>query len=100
VQRCAIARALVHDPDILLFDEPFSGLDPLAADALRELLQAAHAEGRTVLMTSHDLGRGLDLADRVVILRAGRLVVDTPARDLDAEELARRYRAASTGRAT
>ncbi len=79
VQRCAIARALVHEPEMLLFDEPFSGLDPLAAARLADMLRAAHEAGRTVVMTSHDLRRGIELADRVAVLRRGRLVHIQPA---------------------
>lgn len=98
VQRCAIARALVHDPEILLFDEPFSGLDPVAANTLRTLLRDAHARRRTVLMTSHDLARGHDLADRVAVLARGRMVMDLPAEQIGAAELASRYEQAIAGR--
>ncbi len=83
VQRCSIARALVHEPDVLLFDEPFSGLDPLAAARLVELLRKAHDAGSTVLMTSHDLRRGIELADRVAVLRRGRLAHVQPASTVD-----------------
>lgn len=79
VQRCAIARALVHEPDLLLFDEPFSGLDPIAASRLGEILRSAHEAGSTVVMTSHDLRRGLELADRVAVLLRGRLAHIQPA---------------------
>ncbi len=79
VQRCAIARALVHEPEVLLFDEPFSGLDPLAAERLVDVLRAAHDAGRTVVMTSHDLRRGIELADRIAVLRRGRLAHVQPA---------------------
>ena len=74
IQRCSIARALVHQPEVLLFDEPFSGLDPLAATRLVELLRDAHAAGSTVIMASHDLRRGIELADRIAVLCRGRLV--------------------------
>lgn len=90
-QRCSIARALVHDPDILLFDEPFSGLDPVAAATLHGILRDAHAAGRTVLMTSHDLRRGQELADRFLILRSGRIVHDSPAAEIGREDLEALY---------
>jgi heme exporter protein A len=80
VQRLSIARALLHDPQILLLDEPFSGLDEAAAARLHALLRRIHAEEprRITLMTTHDLERGLALASRVVILRRGKLVLDEP----------------------
>lgn len=85
LQRLAIARALLHDPQILLLDEPYSGLDEAAAERLTALLQRIHTEepARLTLMTTHDLGRGLALASRVLILRRGRLVFDQPRAALD-----------------
>ena len=97
-QRCSIARALVHDPEILLFDEPFSGLDPVAAATLHGILHEAHGAGRTILMTSHDLRRGRELADRFLILRAGRIVYDSPAADIGWEELEALYDRLSRGK--
>ncbi len=80
-QRLAIARALLHDPQILLLDEPFSGLDEAAAERLQNLLTRIHAEepARSTLLTTHDLTRGLDFASRVLILKRGRVVLDVPA---------------------
>jgi len=72
-QRCAIARALVHEPDLLLLDEPFAGLDPLAAKNLETVLRSAHEAGKTILMTSHDLTQGAFMAQRVGILHCGSL---------------------------
>ena len=72
-QRCAIARALVHDPDMLLLDEPFAGLDPLASENLETVLANAHAGGKTIVMTSHDLTKGAMHAERVGIMNFGVL---------------------------
>ena len=91
-QRCAIARALVHDPDVLLLDEPFSGLDPDARARLSALLARPTDKRRTVILTSHDLAHGADLADRVAILARGRIVFDTPAAEIAAGEMPSIYR--------
>ena len=70
-QRLAIARSILHDPDILLFDEPHTGLDQDAAAMLDGLLSEIASGGRTVVMTSHDLARAAQLADRLDILSRG-----------------------------
>ena len=73
-QRAQIAAALVHDPELLLLDEPFSGLDPVAVDRLTELLDEVAATGVPVLFSSHQLELVERLCDRVVVLAAGRVV--------------------------
>jgi heme exporter protein A len=83
-QRVALARALLHDPDLVLLDEPWSGLDPAAADVLTTMLQALRRERRTLLIATHDFQRGLAVADRAVILHGGRIAwsagaVEAPA---------------------
>lgn len=75
-QRVAVARVLLHDPCVLFLDEPFTGLDPAGASALEALLRERRSPGRIVVLVTHDLDRGLGLADRVVALRAGRKVLD------------------------
>ena len=74
-QRLALARALVHDPALLLFDEPASALDPAGADWLATELAAERAAGRVVVLVTHDLAAAA-VADQVVILRRGRVVFD------------------------
>ncbi|MEZ4518594.1 MAG: heme ABC exporter ATP-binding protein CcmA [Chloroflexota bacterium] len=73
VQRLTIARATLHEPDVLLLDEPYTGLDQEASHLLDELLREQAALGRTILMITHDLGHGLGLADRLVILYRGQI---------------------------
>ncbi len=77
-QRLALARALLHRPELLLLDEPYSGLDPVAADNLNRLLAEMQEHGCTVLLTTHDLNQGLALAGRVLVLARGKLVYDAP----------------------
>ena len=71
-QRVAIARALVHEPAVVLLDEPFTGLDARAGDLLEGLVRELAAGGRTVVFSSHDLPRAARLADEALLLVAGR----------------------------
>ena len=73
-QRLAIARATLHNPDILLLDEPFSGLDLEASELLAEWLREYVGRGKTVLMATHDLEQGLDGAHRWEIVDQGKIV--------------------------
>jgi heme exporter protein A len=75
-QRLAIARAILHNPPILLLDEPDTGLDQHASDMLGDLLKAVGVSQRTILMTTHHLERGLSLGNRVVILAKGKIAYD------------------------
>jgi len=75
-QRLAIARGLIHDPPLLLLDEPFAGLDPRAATRLAEQLASSHAAGRTLVLVTHDPKRAAELSDRAIVLAAGRIVFD------------------------
>jgi ABC-2 type transport system ATP-binding protein len=74
VQRAGLAQALVNDPDLLLLDEPMSGLDPLGRRLVRTLLTGLRSAGKTVLFSTHILSDAETLCDRVAVLRAGRLV--------------------------
>jgi len=73
-QRASIARAVLHNPSILFLDEPEVGLDPHAVTMIRGVLDNINAGCRTVVMTTHNLERGLALGDRVIILNKGRIV--------------------------
>ena len=81
-QRVQLAAALVHDPDLLVLDEPFSGLDPVAVDALSEVLAERAAAGVTVVFSSHQLDLVEDLCDSVAIIDRGRLVLSGVVGDL------------------
>ena len=74
LQRLAIARALINDPDLLLLDEPYTGLDEHAASVLRDQLQSLHDQKRTIIMVTHNLRRGMESATRLGILSRGKLV--------------------------
>ena len=77
-QRLCLARALVHDPDVLLLDEPASGLDPIARVDLRELLKELGRMGKTILVSSHILSELTDLCTHVGILANGRMLREGP----------------------
>ena len=81
-QRVQLAAALVHDPELLVLDEPFSGLDPVAVDALSEVLAERAAAGVTVVFSSHQLDLVEDLCDSVAIIHRGRLVLSGVVKDL------------------
>jgi ABC-2 type transport system ATP-binding protein len=79
-QRLMIARALIHEPEVLFLDEPTVGLDPQARLALWEVLRRLHREGRTILLTTHYMEEADRLCDRLAILDRGQLLaLDTPA---------------------
>jgi heme exporter protein A len=92
-QRLAIARALVHDPALVLLDEPFTGLDPVSADRLADRIERLRAAGRALVLVTHDLARAAALADRALLLCGGRVAWSSDAR-CDAASLERAYRAA------
>ena len=93
VQRTAIARALLHEPDILLLDEPFTGLDVDAARQLREVLAAEIRVGHTVVLVTHNVEEGLELASQVAVQRAGRFVAYGSRGEFDATSVSAYYRA-------
>jgi heme ABC exporter ATP-binding subunit CcmA len=73
-QRLSVARAIIHDPLILFLDEPYTGLDQHGVEDLRNLLIKFKNQDKTILMTSHDIDRGLELCNQSAILKSGRLV--------------------------
>lgn len=96
-QRLAIGRAVLHDPDVMLFDEPYTGLDQDASSMLDEVLKTVAAKGRTVVMTSHDLARAEELATRFDILSRGVITATATHRQLKKTSLLTFYKEALAG---
>jgi heme exporter protein A len=93
-QRLAIGRAVLHDPDVMLFDEPYTGLDQDASSMLDSVLQTVAKQGRTVVMTSHDLARTEDLATRFDILSRGVITASGQRKDFGKKNLLDFYKQA------
>ena len=91
-QRLAVARAVLHDPAVLLLDEPYTGLDPNASEVLTDLLVGLAGEGCTILLTTHNIGRGLAVGTRIVVLVEGRVVYDVPRTDVELDTFPQLYR--------
>jgi ABC-2 type transport system ATP-binding protein len=84
-QRLALARALAHEPKVLFLDEPTAGLDPEAAGQVRQLIRSLREEGRTIFLSTHNLGEAEILCNRIAVLHTRLLALDTP------EQLRRRF---------
>ena len=91
-QRLAIGRAVLHDPSVMLFDEPYTGLDQDASAMLDDVLRTVAARGRTVVMTSHDLARTEDLATRFDVLSRGKIAASATRTDLGSGNLLNFYK--------
>ena len=91
-QRLSIARALIHDPDVVFLDEPYSGLDPHAVEIFDELIGQQRAD-RTFVMVSHDLQKGFDMCTHALVLAKGRVVSFDEKDNLDFDEFHDLYRA-------
>jgi len=90
-QRLAIARALLHEPSILLLDEPYTGLDQHASGMLTNWLNRLRSSEQTILMVTHDLEQGMELADRIAILVDGQLVFNQEQRGVDVKKFRQTY---------
>jgi heme exporter protein A len=93
-QRLSIARALVHDPPIVLLDEPFTGMDRRAGDRLSRRLRGLRDEDRVVVLVTHDLPRASEIADRAIVMLAGRIVAEARGQGLERDALEAAYLAA------
>ncbi len=81
-QRVQLAAALVHDPDLLVMDEPFSGLDPIATETMADILREEAERGKAVVFSSHQLDLVEDICEEVAIINAGEIVVEGDVREL------------------
>jgi len=90
-QRLTLARALLHEPQLLLLDEPYTGLDQHGSRLFTEVLSGLKDEGRTILLVTHNLGEGLELCNRVIIQNRGELVFQAPREHVDKAGFERLY---------
>jgi len=97
-QRLAIARAILHQPEVLLLDEPYTGLDQSAAAMLDEVLHSVATAGRTVVMTTHDLVRGLENCDRIAILARGKIAFEAGRDEVGHGDCRQVYERVTTGK--
>jgi heme exporter protein A len=91
IQRLSIARSLLHEPDVIFLDEPYSGLDPHAMDILDSLI-AQVRDQHTFVMISHDLTKGLELCSHALILAKGKVVLFAEKDDIDPDAFLATYR--------
>jgi heme exporter protein A len=91
-QRLAIARAFMHNPDILLLDEPFTGLDQGGAEFLTGYLLKAQSQGKICIMTIHDTKTGYEMADRLIVIDRGVAAIDVQKASLTLNDFQERYR--------
>lgn len=96
-QRLTLARALLHRPQLLLLDEPYTGLDQHASAVLTELLEQLKEEGRTILLITHNLAEGLALCNRVIIQHRGRFVLQARREEVDTADFHHLYLRAVEG---
>jgi len=91
-RRLEIARAMVMDPDFVLLDEPFTGIDPLSVRDLQEIIRRLRAKGIGILLTDHAVREALEITDRAYILEGGRILKEgTPAEIVASEEVRKCY---------
>lgn len=89
--RLAIAKALIHDPDVVILDEPTIGLDPVSSRKIREVLMSLAKEGRSIMITTHNMWEAEIMCDKVAIIYGGRIAVEGRPEDLKARLSGKRY---------
>ena len=94
-QRLALARTLLHEPDLLLLDEPYTGLDSRGVTTLQTTLARAKGQGKTIVLTTHDFALGLELCDRALILNRGRIAWHSAGRLPSLQEFIEIYHTAT-----
>ena len=92
IQRIAIARAIVHDPELLLLDEPHTGLDQGAITILNEVILSLKNKGATTLMVTHDFKQAAEICDRIIIVKNGKIVDDFKLTDKQLDYVNEKYR--------
>lgn len=90
-QRLAVARAIIHDPAILFLDEPYTGLDQQGIEDLKQLLMKFRNQGKTIILTSHNLSRGLELCNQAAILNAGVLIYQEDIANIKKDDFKQLY---------
>jgi len=89
-RRLEIARALASNPSLILLDEPFSGIDPVAVEEIQEILESLKNQGISILLTDHNVRETLFITDRTYILAAGNILAEGKAEDLAADKKVRK----------
>jgi ABC-2 type transport system ATP-binding protein len=95
-RRMSVLLAAFHEPEVLLLDEPFDGVDPLGVDATMDVIREMRATGSAVLVSTHLLELAVQACEQAVVLRRGKVVAAAPAQDLSGEAGAATYRALLT----
>ena len=91
IQRIAIARAIIHDPEILLLDEPHTGLDQGAITILNKAILSMKEKGATTLMVTHDFKQAAEICDRIIIVKNGKIVDDFRIKDQALSIVSQKY---------
>jgi len=91
LQRLSIARAMIHEPEVMFADEPFTGLDMASVHYLTTMLADFRSRGGTIIMTTHDVTQGLRCADRVIVIDQGQIILDRDIAQIDQTRFANDY---------
>lgn len=91
LQRLSITRALLHDPEIVVLDEPYTGLDTHASDILTRILMELFDDHKTIVMVTHNMKQGYDAASRLAIIKGGKLVFNEQKANISVQEFDERY---------